>query len=186
MLMLMALIVIWKRIPVFYDHFSVREELRLVFYCAMLYYGSVIIFFIAIFSTQHAPTISTIFVIIHGFFALLSQTLIIVIQTGWVLRKIRPYLHIQNRLSKSKSKLVIADLNKEARAMDEENYIEQAIIENQEQRSLGVTSVTEDKEADAEAYQKMQEDFTVNDLIEHPVGFDAFMMHLIREFSMEC
>lgn len=187
MLILFALIYLRKKVPLYHDHFYVREELGLVFWCAMMYYASVITLYIALIATEGLNEAATIFTIIHAFFALLSQTMIILVQTKWVLNKISKYLHIQSRLQKRRSKVDIAALNNAAKTIDEENYTDEKIKENQENRSNGnfLSVGTSNDEITADDYQKM-EDFTVNDLLEHNVGFDAFMMHLIREFSMEC
>ena len=178
MLILIALIVLRKNVPLYHDHFYVREELGLVFWCAMMYYASVITLFIASTATRDWNDIATTFSIIHAFFATLSQTLIILVQTKWVLKKIAKYLHIQSRLHKSRSKVAVLDLNNAAMKIDEENFADEKIKENQENRTNGLLV--------SFSGSQQIEDFTLNNLLEHSVGFDAFMMHLIREFSMEC
>lgn len=195
-LIAIVLLILARKIPLFYDHFFVREELRLLFICAAIYYSAVIVFFIllivfnvvtvALQDYEKIAVVATVFTMVHGLFATIAQFAIILVQTAWVLHKIRPYLLLQTRLlHKSVSKLQMTELNAAAKELDEENYAEQAIKQHQKQQKRSANSIGSNH-SNASSYRQMQYEFTVNDLIEHSMGFDGFMIHLIREFSMEC
>eukprot|EP01084_Bolivina_argentea_P077337 140261_1 len=76
----------------------------------------------------------------------------------------------------------MTDLINEAKDVDEEQHTDMAIQKNQQNNHLSA-AVNKD---DDDLYHKMEPDFALSDLLEHHIGFDAFMMHLIKEFSMEC
>eukprot|EP01083_Nonionella_stella_P142281 439928_1 len=185
---LLFMVYMYFRIPAFYDYFSVRDELKLTFGVIAINYIAIVfvqieVVWLHLFGVY--TTNSRIYSMIHTTVTIICQCAVILIQTSWTLSKLDPYLGI--RWNRTKSKINMQDMVIKASEHDDMNAQDQQTQLNTRKNS----KVTRGAKGSLNLKKNLSEsgpneaNITLHDILCRQTTFDAFMLHIVKEFSVE-
>lgn len=194
---LICMFLMYFNIPAFYDYFSVRDELKLSFIILIIYYIAIIIIQLEIVWIQifgEGTLNSRWYALCHTTVTIICEFSIILVQTLWTLTKLEPYLKI--RWERTKSKIQMQDMVLKASQHNDDLQDAETAMNTRANsdiatsHSLEINTTSSDgggvdynnnsKKSSFADYQ-----LTLHDVLSKKESFDAFMLHIVKEFSVE-
>lgn len=179
------LLIIFKKTPKFEDNYFIQQELKYIFIALSIMYISYIITFIylSIGELPSNPNMLVFILSVENNIVILMQFICLMISTKWVIKKMEKVISSNSYQKVKKSYLQKSTSKSITQSLLNDPHLELIQVDALNQSLISSSSIDESRQS-LQSHQHI--DITLYQVLGHIKSFELYMVHLSKEFSLEC